>query len=374
MQLRLIFVLSGLLTLSLFPPCDVHAQSESFSISTRSQLLAMEVPQTLAEHHVPSVSIAQIEDGRIVLTAAYGMQSEGVSATPATLYNIASLTKPITAEVNLRLASAGKLSLDEPMYRVWLDPDIAKDERAKLLTPRLALSHQTGFPNWRRQTGGVLAFKHAPGEVYGYSGEGFQYVAHFAANKTGTSFEELAQTLVLDPAGMKDTAFTDRPWFVGRIAIPADATGKALKPSIATKANAADLVYTTAGDYAKFVLSIMNHVGVSDALYRDRFHMQVATPDSDCATAESRAMHAEACAATVGFGLGWQVIQLNGQTFLTHGGSDDGVRTFVYMNLADHTGTVILTNGANGNDMVLPILDRLGVEPAFVQFLRATAH
>ncbi|MDT9115878.1 serine hydrolase domain-containing protein, partial [Escherichia coli] len=76
---------------------------------------------------VPSVSIADVEGGRVVLTAAYGEQSRGVPASPATLYNLASLTKPITAETVLRLAGEGALSLDEPMAPVWTDPDIAKD-------------------------------------------------------------------------------------------------------------------------------------------------------------------------------------------------------------------------------------------------------
>src|SRR5580658_6828999 len=116
----------------------------------------------LKESDVPSVAVAYIEDRKVAWTEVYGEQSPGVPATAKTLYNMASLTKPVTAEIVLRLASAGKLSLDAPMFRYWLDPDIKDDPRSKSLTPRLCLSHQTGFPNWRGKTGGVLKIQWDP--------------------------------------------------------------------------------------------------------------------------------------------------------------------------------------------------------------------
>jgi CubicO group peptidase (beta-lactamase class C family) len=76
-----------------------------------------------------------------------GIRIPGVGASGKTLYNMASLTKPVTAETVLRLTSAGKISLDESMSPFWLDPDIQSDPWSKLLTPRLCLSHQTGFAN-----------------------------------------------------------------------------------------------------------------------------------------------------------------------------------------------------------------------------------
>src|SRR5579863_8208223 len=163
----------------------------------------------LQREHVASVSFATIANGKTVLAEAYGEAGPGISASNTTLYNIASMSKPISAEVILRLASAGKLSLDEPMWPYWIDPDLAADPRAKLLTPRMALDHQTGFANWRQETGGKLAFIRDPGTAFGYSGEGYQYVARFAEKKTGQPFEKLAQSLVFDPAGMTRTAYTD---------------------------------------------------------------------------------------------------------------------------------------------------------------------
>ncbi len=147
-------------------------------------------------------------------------RAPGVSVTTSTLYNIASMSKPISAEVVLRLASEEKLSLDEPMYKYWIDPDIATDPRAKLLTPRMALEHQTGFSNWRRETDGKLAFTKDPGTGFGYSGEGYQYVARFAEKKAGQPFEQMAQRLIFAPAGMTHTSYTTQRWMEGQIAQP----------------------------------------------------------------------------------------------------------------------------------------------------------
>ena len=166
--------------------------------------LDRDMPQVLKEAGVPSISIARIENGKLAFTAAYGEQSAGVPATATTLYNVASLTKPVTAETILRMVSEGTLQLDESMARYYTDADIAADPRTALLTPRLALSHQTGLPNWRE---GALAFAHNPQTGFYYSGEGYQYVARFAAKKWKMPFESLANKYVLAKFGMSDTDF-----------------------------------------------------------------------------------------------------------------------------------------------------------------------
>lgn len=329
--------------------------------------LDRDVPGLLADNGIPSVSVAHIEAGKIVFAAAYGSQTAGVPATTRTLYNIASMTKPISAEVVLRLASQKRLSLDEPMYLSWTDPDIANDERRKLLTPRLALSHQTGFPNWRRETNRVLTFKYTPGEAYGYSGEGYEYVARFAEEKTATDFETLAQKLVMEPTGMI-AAYTGRSWFEGRIAVPTDAQGKALEPTIARTWVASDLLYTTPSDYAKFMLGVMRGSGLTSALAKERSTIQVSRKAKECPADKVRN-----CPDDVGFGLGWEVFKFGESTYLMHTGKDDGVFTLGYINLPEQTATIIFTNSDNGAKIVLPILDRLGKDRVFVEYLRQQA-
>jgi CubicO group peptidase (beta-lactamase class C family) len=345
-----------------------RAQSDARNTQQIGPLLARVMPRLLEENSIPSVSIAHIEAGRVVFIGAYGFQAPGVPATIGTLYNIASLSKPISAEVILRLASKGKLTLDEPMYLYWTDPDIANDERRKLLTPRLALSHQTGFPNWRRQTDHLLIFRHNPGETYGYSGEGYEYVARFAEKKMGVDFEKLAQRLVLDPLGMSETAYTRRRWFDGRIALPTDSQGKTLEPEIADEWFASDLVYTTPSDYAKFMRSVMRGDDLTPAITKERRLVQVVEKSALCSSPK-----AQGCPDAAGFGLGWEVFTIANETYLTHDGSDAGVATFVYINLTREIGTAIFTNSSNGKKIMLPILDLLGRDQVFVECMRRNA-
>ncbi len=325
--------------------------------------LDREVPVLLVDHKVPSVSIAVIRRGRLELAAAYGFQSPGVPATTLTLYNIASLTKPLTAEVVLRLASKGLLSLDEPMANFWTDPDIASDPRRMILTARLALTHQTGFPNWRdRKTG--LKFKRDPGTGYGYSGEGYEYLARFAEKKVGRPFEELAQIYLFDEVGMKDTSYTGRPWFEGRIAVPTNAEGKPLEPHIAKHYSAADLVYTTPTDYAAFLAKVWEDSGLTAQVARDRIRIHVSMME-DCSGAA-----AATCPPALGFGLGWEVAAFPHDTLLLHTGHDDGLYTLA--KLDDSTGdwVVIFTYGQNGSEIAPALVSLIGVCPPCVRFLQ----
>jgi CubicO group peptidase (beta-lactamase class C family) len=346
----------------------VAVASSAFTSSAQTRTVdhRQAVTELLRSEHVASVSFAQISDGRTVLAEAYGEQSPGIPVTTSTLYNIASMSKPISAEVILRLASKGELSLDEPMDRFWTDPDIAGDERRRLLTPKLALEHQTGFANWRRETGGKLTFIKDPGTGFGYSGEGYQYVARFAEKKTGKRFEQLAQQLVFDPAGMTRTAYTSRDWLSGHIAQPTDHDGHWLQPIIATQFVAADLVYTTPTQYASFVEGLMNGVGETPAVRNLRESVLTDRKAEMCV-----AKTASACPDAVGFGPGWEVAKVHGKTFLMHTGLDQGVFTLGYFDPGARSGVIIFTNSANGPRVILPILKLLKADPDFIAYLEA---
>jgi CubicO group peptidase (beta-lactamase class C family) len=339
----------------------LHAAAQAAPDDRKQIILAL-----LHREHVASVSFAQIAGGETVLAEAYGEQSPGVAVSTATLYNIASMSKPISAEVLLRLASAGKLSLDEPMYKYWADPDVAADPKAKLLTPRLALDHQTGFANWRRETGGKLAFTRDPGTGFGYSGEGYQYVARFAEKRTGKPFESLAQDLIFDPSGMTRTAYTQRPWMEGNIAQPTDKDGQWLKPVLATQFIAADLVYTTPTQYASFVESLMRGAGETAAIRKLRESVLTDRKAELCV-----GKLAKACPDEVGFGPGWEVVKTHGKTFLMHTGLDEGVFTLGYFDPGSRAGVIFFTNSANGPRVILPILKLLDADPDFIAYLEA---
>lgn len=346
------------------PPSSV-AQSTPASPAQR---LGADMPRLLADQKIASVSIATLEHGRVAYVGAWGEAAPGRAATPETLYNVASLTKPITAEVAMRLAPGGRISLDESMAAYWTDPDLADDPRVELLTPRVVMSHRSGFPNWRWEEGGVLRFRNTPGTTFGYSGEGFEWLARFIEHKLDTPFETLAQTLVFAPAGMTDTAYTRRAWFEGRLAAPYGPDLTPLTPQIADRYLASDDLVTTPGDYARFLAGVAEGRGVTPALMQERMRLQTRGLGEVCPTTDT-----PGCPQEQGFGLGWETILIDGRRFLMHTGMDEGTFTFAYIEPEADRGLVLFTNSGAGWKTVLPVLETVETDPAFVAYLRKAA-
>lgn len=334
-------------------------------VSGPDRALASALPKLLRKTGVPSVSVAHIEDGHIIALQAAGKQSRREAATTSTRYNVASLTKPITAEVALRSISEGEFTLDESMAPYWVDPDVADDPRHLLLTPRLSLSHQTGFPNWRDPATG-LAFERDPGTAPGYSGEGYEYLAQFVKNRTGTGLAAQAKRLVFDPIGMSETTYTLPVGFEGSVAASRDADGSWNKPFYRQDALASDDLFTTAEDYANFLISVMGNQGLSVDMSIQRYQIQADRQKETC-----KGLPVDLCPEETGFALGWELLVLNGKRHFMHTGSDDDAFAFAYWNPVDQTGTVILTNGRQGAQVVLPILELVGTDPEYVSLLRA---
>jgi CubicO group peptidase (beta-lactamase class C family) len=322
--------------------------------------IAAHAAEWLRVSDVPSVAVAYIAGRKVAWTAVYGEQSPGVPATGKTLYNMASLTKPVTAEALLRLASAGKLSLDESISPYWLDPDIKNDPWSKLLTPWLCLSHQTGFANWRRMTGGVLKIRWEPGTQTGYSGEGYNYVGRFAEKKMAKPFDVLAQEIVFDPIGMKETSYTAKDWHAGRLAVPHGPKTEKPVNTVATTWNGADLLRTTIGDYAKFVVSVMRDEGLTKEIAAERATMtrNQVKPEA-LEKACNQAGKPEPCNVSAGMGLGWEVETVNGVKILDHDGSDWGVKTFAMFVPSQGIGVVVFTNGENGTEVIRKVVETL---------------
>jgi len=318
---------------------------------------------TLREQRVESASIAVIRNGRIVSTGAWGMAGPGRAATVATPYNLASLTKPLTSEVILRLVSAGKLSLDEPMDRYWSDPDLSRDPRRLKLTVRMALSHQTGLPNWRDAKG--LAFDHDPGTTTGYSGEGYQYAARYAERRTGKSFEALAGRWLFAPARMRASGYVSAQGATMPIAVPYNDVGKPLPVERVTRYNAADLAHATARDYARFLVDARNDRGLIASVSAERSKSQADLTPETCVGTK-----ATTCPPWTGFGLGWQLLGFPDGTTMLHTGKDAGAFTFAAIDRASGNGIVILTNSDNGWRIILPVLELTGSDPKLIAFLR----
>lgn len=322
------------------------------------------VEALLRTHRVQSISLALLRDGHVMASQAVGQARAGVPATVATLYNVASLAKPLTAEVAVQLADRGVISLDENMSEAWRDPDLGQDPRADQLTPALALSHRTGFPNWRQ---GRLRFEREPGASFGYSGEGFEYLARFIEAKTSVRLDAWAERLVFGPLGMRHTSYTGQPWFAGRIALPHDDQGQALPPDIRDRPLASDDVFSTPTDYAIFIESLLQP-GSS------RLRQQQRAVVTDRRAQLCKALPPAACPSEAGFGLGWESFLIDGRRYLMHTGSDQGTFTFAYFSPDTRSGAVFFMNSSRGAAVVLPLLRLSGADPGFVDLLDRLAN
>jgi len=293
----------------------------------------IEIEKWLKENKVPTLGLGIIENGKLRQVKVFGEISKGISAPYNTIFNIASLTKPVTAMVALKLVSLGKWNLDEPVYKYWTDPDIANDPRNKKLTTRIILSHQTGFPNWRYlNKDKKLNFQFDPGTSYQYSGEGLEYLRKALENKFHKTLDQLASELIFKPLKMNDTRYIwDKNVDTTRLAIGYDKDGNAYETIINKTANAADDLLTTIEDYGKFLVSVMNGEGLTKKVFDDMTTNQVASKNGK---------H---------FGLGFEIYNFDdGNTALTHGGADKGVQTIVFIFPKTKQGLLIFTNVDDG--------------------------
>ncbi len=269
-----------------------------------------------------------------------------MSLDTSALWNVASLTKPVVAVTTLRLVSAGRLELDGSLAADWVDPDLAGDPWAAKLTPRVILSHQTGFPNWRgASASGKLVFLFPPGTKYKYSGEGFEYLRHALEHKFGESLQRLSDSILFAPLGMTNTTYGWDPRHDSSLfAYGHDTTGAIVYTSMhpMSRPNAADWLVTTIGDYARFAANVLNGAGLSPAVYADMTTPQVWFEHS----------------TTEAMGLGWEVMKgpAEDPVILMHTGSDEGIKTIVLLLPASKRGIVIFTNGENGMAVVMKIL------------------
>ena len=122
---------------------------------------------------------------------------------------------------------------------------------------------------------------------------------------------------------MPNTSYTPRDWWAGRQAKPVEAADR-------TKWSAADLLRTTVTDYAKFIISVMGNEQVTPEIARERLSMARNNVTLEMQAEVCRnTPDSEHCSALAGFGLGWQILRINGEVILDHSGSDQlpGVNT-----------------------------------------------
>jgi len=305
------------------------------------------IPDWLKETNVPAVGIGIIENGKLKYTRVFGELRKGgptgppapgppSPAPPNTIFQVASLTKPVVEILTLKLVSDGKWKLDEPLANYWTDPDVQNDPRNKKLTTRHVLTHQSGFLNWRwLGESKKLEFTFEPGTKVNYSGEGLEYLRRALEKKFNQPLEQLAKKHLFQPYRMNETRFFwDASMDESRFAVAHNKDGKPYDIHKNTSANAADLLLTTVEDYGRFAVNVLEEKGLSKAVFNDMVRPQVAYPSGK----------------NIFFGLGWMLMPelSTGEYALIHTGSDPGVNTVVILFPQSQRGLIVFTNGDNG--------------------------
>lgn len=293
-----------------------------------------QILKLLHQHNIPSISIGYIENGKIKQLRAFGFQKDTIPVSVKSIYKVASLTKPITGLITLKLIDKGDLQLDEPISNYFIDPDINKHPYLNKLTTRHILSQQSGFPNWRYLTeSNKLTFEFEPGTKFQYSGEGFEYLRKAIENKLNKPFEQIADEILFSPLGMNNTSFN---WVSdideNMYAVEHDENGKPIKFEKYKTVNAAANLLTTANDYSKFLVHIMNGAGLSEKLYSE-----FRTPQVNQKKGIDR-------------NLGMQLLSdlPNDEIVLMHTGGDYGTKAIAIALPNSKRGIVLFSNSENG--------------------------
>ncbi|MFI5131390.1 MAG: serine hydrolase [Chitinophagales bacterium] len=224
-------------------------------------------------YSIPGVSLALIRDGRLVYHKTYGvrntMTSEKVDEN--TLFEAASITKPVFAFAVQRLAERGIIDLDKPLYLYLPYPDIEYDERYKLMTARHVLTHRTGFPNWRYMNAdGKLNLRFTPGTAYNYSGEGFEYLKMVVEKITGKKVEQVLKEEVIEPVGLYHTFFSKND-SLQRMVAYGHFDGLPSNNDLPESPGMAYSMHTEAGIFTKFMIYLLEQKGLNAQSYETMF-------------------------------------------------------------------------------------------------------
>jgi len=325
--------------------------------------------ERMASLGVPAVSIAVIDDFEIAWAKAYGVadRAAGRTADTDTLFQAASISKPVAAAAVHRLVETGTLDLDTPVNSYLESWKLPENEltRATPVTLRMLLSHTGGttvhgFPGYE-PTDAVPTLQQVldgsgpantppirvdipPGQTVRYSGGGTTILQQMLIDVVGKAFPELMQEMVLGPAGMTNSTF-DQP-------LPSDRVGDAAKAHTGSDGSddnshiyperAAAGLWTTPSDLARFAIAIQRSVrGDEGALMAQATAEEMLTPVLDDAA------------------LGLFRVQRPGEAYFSHGGGNYGFRCYLIFHPEAGYGAAVMTNGSNGGEVARDVVNAI---------------
>jgi CubicO group peptidase (beta-lactamase class C family) len=370
---RLISLVAGALALSIDPsPAEMIARIESAQSPNRQGLDGYTLPQVMARFRVPGVSVAVIKDFEIHWAKGYGVADveTGGAVETNTLFQAASISKPVAAMAVVRAVQDGRFSLDDDINTIlksWKLPD-SEFTRGHPVTPRALLSHTSGlgdgfgFPGYhpsaprptvvqilngdKPSNVGPVLMERPPFTASKYSGGGVTVMQLAMTDAFRTPYPEIVQSLVLGPLGMTDSAYeqplgSDRDRHAARAHSGA---GRAMdaKWHVYPELAAAGL-WTTPTDLAKFAIDVQKTaLGTSSRVLTRSSVREMLSPVGVGDYAVGFAITKE--------GEGW---------YFAHGGSNWGFQCELLAHRVKGYGLAVMTNSDSGRPVINEIRARV---------------
>lgn len=306
--------------------------------------------QPLAQQHrVCGVAVAVIRQRELHSLSAASGCTPALPVQPDSVFQAASLGKPVFAYAVLKLVQQGQLALDAPVlqylpqgYRHAHDPlqpgragreDPVTDPRLAAVTVRMLLQHTAGLPNWAR---GPLHFQATPGAGWAYSGEGYVLLQRAVEAVTQQPLDQVMQQWVFGPLGMAHSSYRWTPQIGQRLLSGTRADGTPRGSFPLQQPVAAFSLYTSAADYARFLVALLH----DQALLATTMATPVQVDP----------------ALQLGWGLGWGLAQASDGPHLWQWGNNPGYRALALLHPGRGDAVVVLTNSDAGLRLAQPLV------------------
>lgn len=324
------------------------------------------VPALMGELHVPGVSIALIRNREVAWSKGFGLKNASTeeAVTTDTVFEAASMSKPIFAMLTLQVVDRGQLDLDRSLAGYVAEQAVPDQSGRRLVTARMVLSHTSGFPNWRpggEEREGPLPLLFEPGSRFGYSGEAMFLLQRVIERITGQPLDVLARRALLEPLGLKRSGFAWTPDIEAELATGHGDDGKVLIKSKYTHPNAAYTLYTTAGDYARLVVEVLRAERSGSPVLSRRSAREMLKHQVRLDSRDPIERPGEARGQAAFWGLGWS-LNATAQGDIAHhsGANSTGFRCYSQFSPTRGSGIVIMTNGTKGGELWTRLVAAIG--------------
>lgn len=310
------------------------------------------ITKTIDSLGIPGVAIGIINDAELVYHRTFGVANTETQApvTHETLFEGASLSKPLFAYFVMKMVEKGVIELDKPLFHYLPHPSIKdNDERYKLITARMVLGHTTGFPNWAHDK--PMEIKFQPGTGFSYSGEAYQYLAAVIAVQHKTKWEagldSVFQQEVARPLQMQHTTYMEGNDYVRQHKARGHKKGKMTALDRPGKAfGAAYSLHTEVVDYAKFLIAMIQQEGLKKSTFSEMLTEQIHFSANDEITQTGQ----------TGWCLGFSIKPTPYGMRYLHTGNNHDFQAYCCFNKEKKYGLVFFTNC----DKAFELYDKIG--------------